>query len=85
MYSRLTELFEIEYIICIKLDLALNNLQRLICHKTLPTSQQTITSQKSTKGQTIKREHAESKNGKEKIYGCFKHQRKFHRKLPGNG
>ena len=28
------ELFEMELIICIKMDLALNNLQRLICHKT---------------------------------------------------
>ena len=27
-------LFEIELFICIKMDLALNNLQRLICHKT---------------------------------------------------
>ena len=29
-----TELFEIELIMCIKMDLVLNNLQRLICHKT---------------------------------------------------
>ena len=36
-YSRKTELFEIDLIIYIKLDLALNNLQRLICHKTQPT------------------------------------------------
>ena len=28
------ELFEMELIICIKMDLALNKLQRLICHKT---------------------------------------------------
>ena len=28
------ELFEIELFICIKIDLALNNLQRLIYHKT---------------------------------------------------
>ena len=34
------ELFEIELIICIKMDLALNNLQRLICHKN-PTNQPT--------------------------------------------
>ena len=33
MYSCSTELFEIELTICIKMDLALNNLQRLICHK----------------------------------------------------
>ena len=33
----LTELFGIELIICIKIDLALNNLQRLICHKTQKT------------------------------------------------
>ena len=31
------ELFEIEQIIYIKMDLALNNLQRLICHKTQQT------------------------------------------------
>ena len=29
-----------ELIIYIKMDLALNNLQRLICHKTQPTDQQ---------------------------------------------
>ena len=28
-----TELFEMELFICIKVDLALNNLQGLICHK----------------------------------------------------
>ena len=33
-----TELFEIELTICIKMDLVLNNLQRLICHKTQPTT-----------------------------------------------
>ena len=32
------KLFEIELIICIKMNLALNNQQRLICHKT-PTNQ----------------------------------------------
>ena len=32
------ELFEIELIIHIKIDLALNNLQSLICHKTQPTN-----------------------------------------------
>ena len=32
-------LFEIELIIYIKIDLALNNLQRLICHKTPKTNQ----------------------------------------------
>ena len=31
---RLTKLFEIGLFICIKMDLALNNLLRLICHKT---------------------------------------------------
>ena len=36
MYSCQTKLFEIELIICIKMDLALNNLQRLICHKIQP-------------------------------------------------
>ena len=32
MFSCKTELYEIEMIICIKMDLALNNLQKLICH-----------------------------------------------------
>ena len=36
----MTKLFEIELIIYIKMDFALNNLQRLICHKTQPTNQQ---------------------------------------------
>ncbi len=34
VYLHKTELFEIELFICIKMDLALNNLQCLICHKT---------------------------------------------------
>ena len=34
VYLNKTEFFEIELIICIKMDLALNNLQMLICHKT---------------------------------------------------
>ena len=34
VYLCLTELFEIELFICIKMDLALNNLQWLMCHKT---------------------------------------------------
>ena len=34
----LTELFEIELTFCIKIDMALNNQQRLICHKTQPTN-----------------------------------------------
>ena len=33
----LNELFSVEQIIYIKMDLALNNLQRLICHKTNQT------------------------------------------------
>ena len=33
-------MFEIELIISIKMDLELNNLQRLICHKTQTTNQQ---------------------------------------------
>ena len=36
LYS--TELLEVELTICIKMDLALNNLQRLIYHKTQPTN-----------------------------------------------
>ena len=38
VYLCLTELFEIELIICIKMDLALNKLQRLMCHKTQTTN-----------------------------------------------
>ena len=34
-----TELFEIKRFICIKMDLTLNNVQRLICHKTQTTKQ----------------------------------------------
>ena len=34
MFLTIKLLFEIELIICIKIDLALNNLQRLISHKT---------------------------------------------------
>ena len=37
LYSCETELIEIELIISIKMDLALNNLQRLTCHKTQST------------------------------------------------
>ena len=39
VYSCCTELFEIELIICIKIDLALNSLKRLICHKTRSINQ----------------------------------------------
>ena len=35
-------MFEIELIICIKIDLALNNLQKLICHKTQSINQPTF-------------------------------------------
>ena len=38
MYSYLTDLFEIELIIYIKIDLALNNLEGLIYHKTQQTT-----------------------------------------------
>ena len=37
-----TELFEIELFICIKMDLALSNLQRLICNKTHTNKQTNI-------------------------------------------
>ena len=37
-----TELFYKEQIIYIKMDLALNNLQRLICHKTQQQQQTTL-------------------------------------------
>ena len=37
-----TELFEIELIICTKMDLAFDNLQRLICHKTQTNKQTNI-------------------------------------------
>ena len=33
VFDTKNELFEIELIICMKMDLALNNLQGLICHK----------------------------------------------------
>ena len=36
LYLYLTELFEIELLISIKMDLALNNLQWLMYHKTKP-------------------------------------------------
>ena len=39
MYSCKILLFEIELIICIKKGKALNNLQRLICHKTKKNNQ----------------------------------------------
>ena len=41
LYS--TELFEIELFICIKMDLAINNLQWFICHKTKPNQYLLIT------------------------------------------
>ena len=42
MDSCLTELFERELTICIKMDLALNNLRRLISHKTQSTNQPSL-------------------------------------------
>ena len=39
MYFCKTELFVIELFICIKIDLALNNLRTLICHKTQTNKQ----------------------------------------------
>ena len=42
MYSCWTELFKRELIIYIEMDLALNNLQRLICHKTKPNQTKPI-------------------------------------------
>ena len=36
MYFCLTELFEKDLFMCIRMDLTLNNLQWLICHKTKP-------------------------------------------------
>ena len=38
-YAKLN-FFVIELFICIKMDLALNNLQRLICHKTQANNKQ---------------------------------------------
>ena len=43
VYSCRTELFELEPFICIRMNLALNNLQGLICHKTKRNIQFTIT------------------------------------------
>ena len=37
-YLRLTELFEMELFICTKINLVLNDLQRLICHKPKQTN-----------------------------------------------
>ena len=42
MCSFSTELFEIELIMFIKMDLASTNLERLICHKTQTTNQPII-------------------------------------------
>ena len=39
VYLCWTELFEIELFICIKIDLALNNLQWLKCHKIKPNQE----------------------------------------------
>ena len=41
LQSWYTELFEIELIICIKMNLAVNNLERLKCHKPQTTNQPT--------------------------------------------
>ena len=38
MSAMLVYVYEIYATICIKMDLALNNLQRLICHKTQTTN-----------------------------------------------
>ena len=48
----LIELFEIELFICIKIDLALNNLQVLICHKT-QTNTQTNKLNQNKRNQTL--------------------------------
>ena len=42
LYLRQTELFEIELIIRVKMDLASNNLQKLICRKTQTTNKTTL-------------------------------------------
>ena len=44
LYLRSTELFKIELFICIKMDLALNNLQSLLCHK-IQTNQTKLSSE----------------------------------------
>ena len=46
--------FEIELIIYIKMDLALNNLQSLICHKTQPTNQIYPANQNMSKAKVLK-------------------------------
>ena len=48
-------MFEIELIICLKIDLALNNIQRFICHKAQTTNEPTnpLTKQDSTTFCTI--------------------------------
>ena len=57
---------EIELTICIKMDLALNNLQRLICHKTQPTNQPT--------NQSTNHITQSSRNGVSQSNGLVSHQ-----------
>ena len=54
-------MFEIELIICIKMKLALNDLQRLICHTTQPTNQPLkFVVSKNNKRATLKTSHSTS-------------------------
>ena len=69
MYLSQTELFEIELIIYINMDLVLNNLQRLICHKSQPTNQPTTqicTNNTDTRNLTKKKEQNKKTNKKNK-------------------
>ena len=56
-----TELFEIELIICIRMDLAVNNLQRLVCYKN-PTNQSTNKSTNQPINQPINQSTNQSTN-----------------------
>ena len=71
-----TEMFDIELFICMKMDLALNNLQRLICHKTL-TNQTSVSSQRKSKGQITCIQYLTKKKTGNKKWSIFYYCNKF--------
>ena len=71
MYLCLTELFEIELSICIKMDLALNNLQWLICHKPKQTTKHTHILREREKERERERERERAGRYKVYIYVCI--------------
>ena len=58
-------MFEIELFICIKMNLALNNQQRLICQKNQPTNQPT--NQSKVKSRAIVKYETETITAKDRI------------------